>query len=456
MKLFLRIFLWFLAAVVLLVGVVIFITRTFQTEPMETRWQRSMRNQMGIYGGTAEQIAATEGDEGLRQFLARVSDADPSRSVALVAADGSTLFGDNEQFAGARDVAARAAATGGVEFDSSAEDKVFGADPVRLPGEKPVVLVIRWERSPAPSLFFGSTVGYLRLGGLLLTALIVCYLLTKYLTSPIRKIRNATQRLAQGDLKARVDRPIARRRDELGELARDFDEMAERIESLITSQQRLSRDVSHELRSPLARMNVALEIAKQKANPETQPVLDRIEIESQRLNDMIGRLLTLARLESGAEEIDNSRVDLAELVRDVAADADFEARANGRYVQVAATDRCTVAGSENLLRSAIENVLRNAVKYTGEGTTVDVSLVADNGHARVLVSDHGGGVPKDELDHLFKPFYRVGEARERKTGGIGLGLAIAERAVKAHKGSIVARNHNGGLQVEIELDTVKV
>jgi len=170
---------------------------------------------------------------------------------------------------------------------------------------------------------------------------------------------------------------------------------------------------------------------------------------------MIGRLLTLARLESGAEEIDNNRVDLTELVRDVAADADFEARANGRYVNVSETDRCSVMGSENLLRSAIENVLRNAVRYTSEGTAVDVSLTRENGLAKILVSDHGGGVPETELTHLFKPFYRVGEARERKTGGIGLGLAIAERAVRAHKGSITARNHNGGLQVEIDLGVAK-
>ena len=124
-------------------------------------------------------------------------------------------------------------------------------------------------------------------------------------------------------------------------------------------------------------------------------------------------------------------------------------------MNVGGTDRCQVVGSENLLRSAIENVLRNAVRYTADGTAVEVSLFANNGHAKVLVSDHGGGVPEDELEHLFKPFYRVSESRERKTGGIGLGLAIAERAVKAHKGDIIARNFNGGLQIEIDLDTLK-
>ena len=147
------------------------------------------------------------------------------------------------------------------------------------------------------------------------------------------------------------------------------------------------------------------------------------------------------------------RLDLAEIVRDVAEDADFEAQAKGRSVNISSSDACTVLGSENLLRSAIENVLRNAVRYTAEGTAVNVALTANNGNAVLQVSDHGGGVPEGELANLFRPFYRVGEARDRTTGGTGLGLAIAERAIKAHKGTITARNANGGLQVEIKLIT---
>jgi two-component system sensor histidine kinase CpxA len=225
--------------------------------------------------------------------------------------------------------------------------------------------------------------------------------------------------------------------------------MAERIGSLITSQQRLARDISHELRSPLARLNVALEIAKQKASKESEPQLERIERESTRLNDMISRLLTLSRLESGAVDVDRVRLDLAELVRDVAADAEFEAQAKGKFVQVLSADSCNVEGSEDLLRSAIENVLRNAIRYTPDRSVVEVSLAANNGKAILKVADKGGGVPEDELPNLFRPFYRIGEARERRTGGSGLGLAIAERAIKAHKGTITARNDNGGLTIEI-------
>ncbi|MBK9216397.1 MAG: HAMP domain-containing protein [Chloracidobacterium sp.] len=452
MKLFVKIFLWFLAAIALMIGVIIFVTRTFQTEPMFSRFKRSTQNQMTIYGDTATQIVRAEGEAGLRQFLERLRDMEPSREINLVAANGTLWFGEPGSIRDVADFGKLSIESNTTEADFSPEDRTIGYAPVTFPDGRRFAMVLQWERPPSSSLFWGSTTSYIRLLGILLTATILCYLLALYLTSPIRKLRAATMQLAGGDLQTRVAPKIGRRRDELADLARDFDEMAVRIESLITSQQRLNRDISHELRSPLARLNVALEIAKQKSNAESKPMLERIEAESTRLNDMIGRLLTLAQLESGAVEVERVRVDLAELVRDVAADADFEAKANGRHVEITRITACSVMGSENLLRSAIENVLRNAVKYTGEGTVVEVDLAVSNGRATVSVADHGGGVPDDELPNLFRPFYRVGEARERKTGGIGLGLAIAERAVKAHKGKITARNANGGLQIDIELE----
>lgn len=451
MKLFVKIFLWFLAAIALMVGVVIFVTRTFQTGPMESRWQRSTRNQMIVYGGTATQIAAAEGEAGVRAFLDRLRDLDPPREVVLIGSDGRAWSGNDLGSDASKELTAQALSSDAVETDFSAEERPLGAAPVTFPDGRRFVLLIQWERQPTPSLFFGSWISYLRLAGLLLTAIVVCYLLAIYLTSPITKLRRATSDLAEGDLNTRVPATVGRRRDELGDLARDFDVMAERIESLITAQKGLNRDISHELRSPLARLNVALEIAKQRSNEETAPVLERIEAESTRLNEMISRLLMLAKLETGSEEIEQNRVGLATLVSDIAADAQFEAQAKGKSVKVSSLEHCTVVGSENLLRSAIENVLRNAVRYTAEGTFVDVSLAAKNGNAVLKVKDHGGGVPEAELDKLFRPFYRVGEARERKTGGTGLGLAIAERAIKAHKGTIEARNVNGGLLIEIGL-----
>ncbi|HEX3100624.1 MAG TPA: histidine kinase dimerization/phospho-acceptor domain-containing protein, partial [Pyrinomonadaceae bacterium] len=381
MKLFIKIFLWFLAAIALMMGVIIFVTRTFQTDPMVSRGLRSTRNQMIIYGGTANQIVNTEGEAGLRTYLTRLRDIDPPREVDLLDENGKAWFGEADKITDSGELISRTFTSSNVETDFSSEDRALGAAPVIFPDGHRFVLIMQWERQSPPALFWGSALGYWRLAGLLLTAFLLCYLLAMYLTLPIRKIREATHKLADGDLQTRVAQKVGRRRDELADLAGDFDEMAERIESLITSQQRLNSDISHELRSPLARLNVALEIAKQKSSPETEPFLNRIEIESHRLNEMISRLLILAKLESGSELVEPVRVDLAELVRDVAEDADFEAQAKGRSVKVSSDDPCTVMGSENLLRSAIENVLRNAVRYTAEGTAVDVSLVRQNGHS---------------------------------------------------------------------------
>lgn len=451
MKLFIKIFLWFLVAITLTNVVIVFVTRTFQTEPIINRFQRSTRNQMVVYSGTATQIVNAEGEEGLRQFLTRLRDLEPPREVDLVAEDGKVWFGTNDEVTDSTDIVGKTLESGEPETDYSVEEKTIAGAPVVFPDGRRFALVLQWERTGPPSLFFGSWLGYLRLAGLLLTAILLCYLLAMYLTRPIRKLRLATQRLAAGDLQTRVAPRLGRRRDELADLAADFDDMAERIESLITSQQRLSRDVSHELRSPLARMNVALGIAKQKASPEVAAQLERIENEADRLNQMIGRILTLSKLESGAEDYEKEPVDLMDVVASVAEDADFEARPLGKSVKMAGDGICVVDGNEPLLRSAIENVLRNAVRYTKEGTAVNISVEPNNGRVKVLVRDHGGGVPADELVNLFRPFYRVGEARERATGGIGLGLAIANRAIAAHDGTISARNVDDGLEIEISL-----
>jgi two-component system sensor histidine kinase CpxA len=280
----------------------------------------------------------------------------------------------------------------------------------------------------------------------------LCYALARYLTDPVRQLRQATQQLAGGDLAVRVGRRIGRRGDELSDLGRDFDRMAERIQNLMLSERRLLGDISHELRSPLARLQVALDLAEQSATEENQQFLDRIRLESDRLNILIGQLLALARLESGHSKSREAPVNLGKLVQDIAQDADFEARSRNRHVKVERHEECQTAGSAELLRSAIENVVRNAVHYTNENSEVEVNLSSQNNEAVIRVRDHGPGVPPDTINDLFRPFYRVAQARDRKSGGVGLGLAIAERAVRAHGGSIKAENANGGgLQVEIRL-----
>jgi len=452
MNLFFKIFLWFLAAIALMVGTVVFLNWTVQTEPVVSRWRNSVRNQMTIYAATAAQIHDSQGESGLEAFLNRLRNGDTISSVAVIRSDGRVLFAEETAVGNYREVVARAFQSGVVEIEVAPPEPSLAAKQFTLDNGESFALLLTWDR-PRPTPFFGeSPLRYLRYAGLLVTALLLCWALARYLSSPIGKIRKATQKLADGDLHTRVADEVGNRRDELAALAKDFDVMAERIESLIDSQKRLSRDVSHELRSPLARMNVALEIVKRKSNGEMAPMLERIETESMRLNKMISSSLTLSKLESGSQDFERRDLNLTSLVERVVEDADFEAEAKGKSVKIVAADKCNVLGSEALLQSAIENVLRNAVRYTKEGTTVEVALITNHSKVNLQIRDYGSGVPEDELNNLFRPFYRVGEARERRTGGIGLGLAIAEQAIRAHKGTISARNTQDGLLVEIRLD----
>lgn len=451
MNLFLKIFLWFLVASGVMVGVVVFLNWTV-AEPVVSRWQSNIRNQTNLYAATISQIYGAQGEAGVKEFLDRLRDVETVTQVNLVRRDGTVWLSDANDVSSYSGVIDGSFSTPAVQLELSSADTAVTGKSLRLGNGQEYVLVIRWERLRSVPFFGESQLRYLRYGALLLTALLVCYALAAYLSSPIQKIRMATQKLADGELSTRVGDKVGNRRDELAVLAKDFDVMAERIESLITSQQRLSRDVSHELRSPLARMNVALEIAKQKSNGDSAPMLERIEAESNRLNDMISRLLTLSRLETGTDEFERSEINLKPLVEQVVSDADFEANAVGKSVQITRADTCHIIGNEELVGSAVENVLRNAVRYTRDGTSVDVSLESMNGKATVTVRDHGGGVPDDELQNLFRPFYRVGEARDRNSGGTGLGLAIAEQAIKVHKGRIAAHNEGDGLVVEISFE----
>jgi two-component system sensor histidine kinase CpxA len=238
---------------------------------------------------------------------------------------------------------------------------------------------------------------------------------------------------------------------------RDFDTMAARLETLVKAQSRLLNDISHELRSPLARLNVALGLARQRSGPESATMLERIELEAARLNELIGRLLTLARMEDGEQRAPSTPVLLDEVVLNVAEDAEFEAQARHCHVHSEIpAGNWGVRGDASLLHSAVENVVRNAIRYTREGTTVAIHLEKTESagavEAVVRVTDCGDGVPADALEKLFQPFYRLDDARGRQTGGVGLGLAITERAVRFHGGRVSAVNRaEGGLMVEIHL-----
>ncbi|MGA9472783.1 MAG: ATP-binding protein [Terriglobales bacterium] len=313
------------------------------------------------------------------------------------------------------------------------------------------------EMPPGPRVFLGPHALLLMTIALLSSGL-VCYLLARSMTSPITRLRQAAQSLAAGDLTARTGAPAGGPRGEMVELMRDFDRMAERLEGLVDSQSRLLKDVSHELRSPLARLSVALGLARQRSTSEIEGQLDRIELEADRLNQLIQRLLTIARLESGADGIRKSSLSLRELVENVAHDAEYESA--GRHIRVDADgdDEFLVDADPDLLRSAVENVVRNATRYTAAGTTVEAKLERQhnsNGEEMVIrVGDSGPGVPDASLAKIFEPFYRLDDARNRQTGGAGLGLSIADRAIRLHGGQISASNRKeGGLEVEIRIPT---
>jgi signal transduction histidine kinase len=290
----------------------------------------------------------------------------------------------------------------------------------------------------------------------IISAGLTWYIFFRYTTLPLRRLRKVTQQLAGGDLSARVGEGLVRRKNEVVELGRDVDRMAERIESLVGAHQRLIRDVSHELRSPLARLNVALELARQSAGPTHAAPFDRIERESERLNELIGQLLMLTKLESESGMAERMDVDIALLIVEITQDVDYEAKSHDCSVTTSAGEPLQLKGNRELLRQALENLVRNAVRYTAPETAVEISLQrkesGGRGWAHIEVRDQGPGVPDAELQNIFRPFYRVNDARDRQSGGAGVGLAISDRAVRLHGGTLRAFNApGGGLVMELEL-----
>jgi two-component system sensor histidine kinase CpxA len=270
----------------------------------------------------------------------------------------------------------------------------------------------------------------------------VAWLLARTLSRPVTSLRDATRALADGNLDTRVGHPIAKRRDELGGLARDFNEMAAQLEASLRSQRELLRNVSHELRSPLARMRVALGLAQRDAGE--LPALARIERESDRLDWLIGEIMDFARADSGRGPR-SEEFDLTAMLRELVRDARFESGGDGPRIELDAPVGLPVRAQRAGLASAVENVLRNAAHHAERRVDVRVSRETDG--LAITIADDGGGVPEEELGLLFEPFYR-GD----KVGTAGLGLAIARRVTELHDGAISARNReDGGLQVTIIL-----
>lgn len=296
---------------------------------------------------------------------------------------------------------------------------------------------------PAPPGPWSAIPYYLWIGA---AALAFSYILTLLLVSPLRSLEHTVQRFGTGDLSARVS---TRRKDEFGELARSFNQMAERIETLLTAERRLLQDVSHELRSPLARLEFAVELARN--SPDREKAFGRIKKETERLGTLVSELLQVTRAENDPQSRNLSEIPLSELLQDVIADTSVESEARSVALQLHVNDALELSGDRELLRRAVENVLRNAIRFAPERTAVDITLRKDKDHAVIAIRDYGPGVPEASLSSLFKPFFRVEADRNRDSGGVGLGLSIAQRAVAIHQGQIRASNANPGLLVQIDL-----
>jgi len=277
-------------------------------------------------------------------------------------------------------------------------------------------------------------------------AFLLCYPLARHLTAPVRQLQRAVERFGAGELDTRI---ATDRADELGRLARTFNQMADRIQRLRAAERRLLQDISHELRSPLARLSVAAELAR--TNEHRESALNQIEKESERMNQLVGELLSVTRAEGDPGSLKLERTDLSEIAASVVADGNVEAEARDCSIEINAPGAVVVNGDAELLRRAVDNVVRNAVRHAPPGSKIEVSLERAASTAVLSVRDFGPGVPAEALPRLFDPFYRVEADRSRERGGAGLGLSIARRAVELHRGSIKARNASPGLRVELEL-----
>ncbi len=309
-------------------------------------------------------------------------------------------------------------------------------------------------RSPPRTLLAPGPQGVgMRLGVAALISALVSFLLARYLAAPLGHLSRASRQLATGDLTVRVGAALDQRKDEFGQLALDMDEMAKRLQESQQANQRLLRDVSHELRSPLARLRVALEIARNKDRNLVIEELNRIELEGERLEHLIDEVLSLLRESSGPRELKLAHFDLAELLQDLVETVNYEIAEGCRQIELQLSSPLPLNADKELLWRVFENLLRNAMNHGSDGGGIRVmGSVVSGQEIRVQVVDSGPGIAKAHIEKIFEPFYRVDEARNRKSGGHGLGLAIAASAVRRHGGQISASNHEvGGLEVLVVL-----
>jgi two-component system sensor histidine kinase CpxA len=440
-SIFLRIFLLFWLAMALIVGASIATTFTIASReygPQESQRRPSVAIQ-------ASEVLARGGIAALKGWLPENKNAAGDRELFIVGPDGLDILGRRLPESAVRrlEFMNRDPVPGNFR-PSRAAPQIIGAD-----GSIYTVLL-----TPRRSRVFGALslpeISLTILGIALIVSALTSWWLAEHLTAPIRRIQEGARALASEKLDARVSAGLEGRKDELAVLARDFDAMADQLRANRTAITQLLRDISHELRSPLARMRVALGLARQP--PADFPrQLDRLEREIERLDAMISQVLKLARLHGTDALLARERFELDEVVEEVVRDANFEGAVKNCTISLQDAAHVAVLGNRELLRSAIENVLRNAVHYSPTDSQVDVSILRGDSGLEILVRDRGPGVPAAALERIFEPFYRIAESRDRDSGGEGIGLAITARVMKAHGGSAKAANRHGGLEVRLSL-----
>jgi two-component system OmpR family sensor kinase len=440
-SLFLRIFLLFMVAMALIVGGSIAITfsiaaREYEAPELQRRPPvAALASQALAHGGIGE----------LKRWLADNKNAMPDRDLYIIGADGADILGRRLSETAARRLEYFSRDEFVSRRMSRAAPQIFGPDG----GAFTVLLVPR-----RPSIFGALSLPEISLA-ILCIALIVSALtswwLAQHLSAPIRRIQEGARALASEDIHVRVSAGLEGRGDELAVLARDFDAMADRLRANRSAITQLLRDISHELRSPLARMRVALGLARQPPVDLTRQ-LDRLEREIERLDSLISQVLKLAHLHGSDAPLVREAFDLDEVIEEVVRDANFEGAAKNCAIALRGAARAAVNGNRDLVRSAVENVLRNAVRYSPQDAHVDVAVARNASGVEILIRDRGPGVPDGDLERIFEPFYRVAESRDRDSGGEGIGLAITAQVLKAHGGSAKAANaEGGGLEVRLNL-----
>jgi len=444
-RLFWKIFLPFWAAQALLLGA-LYLRLHYRISSEHPWWIQPERREMPVLAGLAAQTFEQQGQAALATLLDNMSL--PKRSQFWLVDQGGRELSGRQIPQRILDDAGKAQQTEGLHH--SYEANVLAAATTTSRGK--YVLIAELVPPPISERVPGDIIWTLKLGTIF--SAFICLLIAHYLTKPIERLRNATHQLARGNLDIRAGENLGSRRDEIADLVRDFDTMAGELRKQIKSERSLLSGVSHELRSPIARIRLATTLAQETGDPaERQEMLDRIEQDTIQLDAMLERILTVSRLESGQLKPKFESFVLNDLVDEVVRDARFEAAATHATITCGSiVENIQVTGDPGLLRSAIENVVRNAIFYSGEGGKVEVTVTAPDNRrsASVVVRDNGPGVPQDKMQLIFEPFYRVDDSRGASTGGMGLGLAIANNAIRAHGGGITVWNvEPHGLEISL-------